>query len=58
MDLTACGSIDKNPYEWNVVLSGRYNGQGQAIGNAWTDFTVNGVSKKLDLKNILVKRTL
>ncbi|MFC0261480.1 hypothetical protein [Fontibacter flavus] len=40
-------------YTWTVELDTNCRGVGQPNANLWTDFTVNGDSKKCDLKNIV-----
>lgn len=40
-------------YKWTVGLVTDCNGQGQNSANLWTDFKVNGVSKKGELDNIV-----
>lgn len=48
MNLTAFST-----YTWTVELDTNYRGVGQPNANLWTDFKVNGDSKKCDLKNIV-----
>jgi len=40
-------------YSWTVFLNADCKGTGQSDANLWTDFTVNGESRKCDLKNIV-----
>ncbi|WP_304517574.1 hypothetical protein [Cecembia rubra] len=40
-------------YEWRVELEANCPGTGQPRANLWTDFTVNGDSKKCNLENIV-----
>lgn len=40
-------------YTWTVELDTNCRGVGQPNANLWTDFKVNGDSKKCDLKNIV-----
>ncbi len=48
MDLEAC-----EEYSFTVILDTDCNGVGQPNANLWTDFTVNGDSKKDELSNIV-----
>lgn len=40
-------------YSWTVFLNADCRGTGQPNANLWTNFTVNGESKKCGLKNIV-----
>ncbi|RZS95963.1 hypothetical protein [Cecembia calidifontis] len=40
-------------YSWTLFLEPDGKGEGQVRADLWTDFTVNGESKKSDLQNIL-----
>jgi hypothetical protein len=40
-------------YTWTVELEANCSGKGQPQANLWTDFTINGDSKKCDLENIV-----
>ena len=41
-------------YSWTIFLDADCRGISQPRANLWTDFTVNGESKKCDLENIVI----